>query len=545
MTDRSPSLSTLEHTREELVRAQWTQWRSFLEAHIQLLDARAAAGQPHSPFEHDPESATVREEAARTQLAALDATRRAVFEQVYEQARQAAQAEAEQARAALPADARGKPLDPDTIDRQVLQGLLADAEGSGSRAPKGRVPIEPGTWWVVEAQTFLAAPKLDAYAIAGQRRRGSKMGALIGSAAMLGVGVIAVLAYFLWPTGTPAPTTAAQPVVAAGAPVERWPLRGLELSGTRISSTTIQLDPSHRGGCAGLPPDGMVAGVESGASLPLRLCVRGLDLAKVDTVALYAQGDLPVRRYRRTSVPVPDVELHAPDGVPWFGALLATEPIADYTLGDAVSLDAETTLRVMGMTAAGPAEDPALPADQMRVSVAVSATTAVDWAARAPTLLSARGDLVETSATEASTDGAELRYVVPLTTEPLVFVWRVSRADGSAVRWRATLPPPPDRSALLWSSISVSDAHASTAPDDPMTVQLALVVRNDGRVPLTLQAADLVVTRDGQPVPLGAVDGISEPLDPGGTGTLTSTISAPAGSRLILSLGAARRALSR
>ena len=133
MIDRSPSLTTLEHTREELVRVQWTQWRSFLKAHLQLLDVGAAADQPASPFEHDPQSAASREDAARAQLANLDPQRRALFEQVYEQARQKAQADAEQARAALPADARGKPLDPDTIDKEVLQALLADAEGRGSR----------------------------------------------------------------------------------------------------------------------------------------------------------------------------------------------------------------------------------------------------------------------------------------------------------------------------------------------------------------------------------------------------------------------------
>jgi hypothetical protein len=407
------------------------------------------------------------------------------------------------------------------------------------------VLIEMGKWWVVEAETFLASPKLEAYTIAGQRSRGSKVGAIIGSAAMLGVGVVAVLAYLFWPTGTPAPATPGQPILAAGTPVARWPVGVVELRGTGGPSTTIRLDPAHTTGCAGLPTEGLAAGLEQGAVLPLRLCVRGLDLTKVDMVALFAQGDLPTRRYRRTTAPVPDVELHTPNGVPWFGALLATEPIADHALGDAVSLDAETMLLVTEMMAAGPAEDSTLPADQMRVSVTVSATTAVDWAALAPTLLSARGDLVETSTTEASADGAQLRYVVPLTAEPLACVWRVTRADGSVVRWRVTLSPPSDRPALLRSSLTLLDASAFTTPDELATVQLALVVRNDGRVPLVLQAADLVVTRDGQPVALGTVDGITEPLDPGGTRTLTTTISAPTGSQLTISLGAARRALSR
>lgn len=545
MTDRSPSLTTLEHTREELVRVQWTQWRSFLEAHLRLLDARAVADQPANPFEHDPQNAAAREDAARTQLAALDPQRRALFEQVYEQARQKAQADAEQARAALPADARGKPLDPDTVDKEVLQALLADAEGRGSRAPRGRVPIEPGSWWVVEAQAFLAAPKLDAYTIAGPRRRGSKAGALFGSAVMLIAGVVAVLAYVFWPQAQRGPTIAGQPVLAAGVPVAPWPLRALELSGTGVPSATIALDPEHTNGCDGLPNDGEVAGVEDGAVLPLRLCVRGVALTKVDTVVLLAQGDLPARRYRRTSAPVPDLELIAPNDVGWFGALLATEPVVDHVPGDSASLDAEMSLRVTAITAAGPAEDPTLPADQMRVSVAVSATAAVDWAALAPTLLSARGDVVETSATEAGEDGALLRYVVPATSEPLAFGWRVNRPDGGVLRWRATVPSPPDRAALLRSSLTLLDASAAASLDDPATVQLTLVVRNDGRVPLTLQVADLSLTRDGQPVVLSSVEGITEALDPGGTRSLTTTVTAPVGSRLIVSLGAARHALSR
>ena len=545
MTDRSPSLTTLEHTREELVRVQWTQWRSFLKAHLQLLDARAVADQPASPFEHDPQSAVSREDAARAQLANLDPQRRALFEQVYEQARQKAQADAEQARAALPADARGKPLDPDTIDKEVLQDLLADAEGRGSRAPRGRVPIEPGSWWVVEAQTFLAAPKLDAYTIADPRRRSSKAGALIGSAAMLVVGVVSVLAYFFWPQATRLPTLAGQPVLAAGAPVARWPLRALELRGTGIASTTIPLDPTHTGGCTGLTGDGIAASIENGAALPLGVCVRGVDMGTVDTVVLLAQGDLPARRYGRTSAPMPDLELRVLRGVGWFGALFATEPVADYTPGDSATLDAETLLQVTAITAAGPAEDPTLPADQMRVSVVVSATATVDWAALAPTLLSARGDVLETSATEAGEDGALLRYVVPATNEPLAFVWRVNRPDGNVLRWRATVPPPPDRAGLLRASLTLIDASATASADDPSTVQLALVVRNDGRLPLTLQAADLALTRDGQPMVVSSLEGIAEPLDPGGTRTLTTTVTAPAPSRLILSLGAARRALSR
>ena len=284
---------------------------------------------------------------------------------------------------------------------------------------------------------------------------------------------------------------------------------------------------------------------ESGAALPLRLCVRGAALTKVDTVMLLAQGDLPARRYRRTSAPIPDLELTAPDNAGWFGALFSTEATTDQAPGDSARLDGETSLRVTAITAAGPAEDPTLPADQMRVSVAVSATATVDWAALAPTLLSARGDVVETSVTEAGEDGALLRYVVPATSEPLAFVWRVNRPDGSVMRWRATVPPPPDRAALLRASLTLLDASAAASPDGPSTVQLVLVVRNDGRVPLTLQAADLALMRDEQPVAVSSVDGIAEPLDPGGTRTLTATVTAPAPSRLILSLGAARRALSR
>ena len=148
MTDRSPSLITLEHTREELVRVQWTQWRSFLKAHLQLLDARAATDQPASPFEHDPHSAASREDAARAQLANLDPQRRALFEQVYEQARQKAQADAEQARAALPSDARGKPLDPDTIDKEVLQAYwpTLKAAARGRRAAGCQSSPDRGGW---------------------------------------------------------------------------------------------------------------------------------------------------------------------------------------------------------------------------------------------------------------------------------------------------------------------------------------------------------------------------------------------------------------
>jgi hypothetical protein len=165
------------------------------------------------------------------------------------------------------------------------------------------------------------------------------------------------------------------------------------------------------------------------------------------------------------------------------------------------------------------------------------------------------------------TQGVELRYLVPLPEAPLAVLWSIApRADGiptlrpgappepveglvereggaQLIRWRATLDPPPARTAVLRAALAVERVQAAPG-DAPGTIALTMIVANRGTTPLQLTSADISLTQTNRPIATPDLAALRQPLTPGERRTLA--FEAPLGERetLILSVGVARFAIA-
>jgi hypothetical protein len=177
--------------------------------------------------------------------------------------------------------------------------------------------------------------------------------------------------------------------------------------------------------------------------------------------------------------------------------------------------------------------------------VQVRAPRGVDWLLLAPTLLLPSGAAALPSDTTATTQGVELRYLIPLPSAPLTVIWSIApHAEAQLLRWRATLDPPPARAAVLRASLAVERVQAA-AGDAPGTMALTIVVANRGTTPLQLTSADISLTGTNRPSTTPDPAALRQPLASAERRTLA--LEAPLGERetLILTVGIARFAIER
>jgi hypothetical protein len=273
-------------------------------------------------------------------------------------------------------------------------------------------------------------------------------------------------------------------------------------------------------------------------------------------VRLAGSGASPDRLYTLMTQPPATVDLviepcqsghDAP--APRMGVLQTTAPIPVLAIGEGATIT-QGAIALSAITVTGPGQDTTIPADQARVSVLVQSPRGVDWPLLAPTLLLPSGAAALPSDTTATTQGVELRYLIPLPSVPLTVIWSIApRANGipteggaPLIRWHATLDPPPARAVVLRAALAVERVQAA-AGEAPGTMVLTIVVTNRGTTPLQLTSADISLTGTNRPIATPDPAALRQPLAPGERRTLT--LEAPLGERetLILTVGVARFAI--
>jgi len=535
-------IATFVAATTEEIHQTWRDYVRYVDAQRALLDAPEDA---HAAFEQDDAGADGAAQA-RAVLAAIPASRRAVFDTVLEQERQRALVAAE---TAYQAEGGRGPIDPQGIEQAVLQQLHDEAHGIGTPTPgRGLVPLSPeeGDWYEVDVAALEDAPQAGAYllrAVDGdERRRGFIQAGIVG-----GVAVVTLFVWLLWPSGdTQLIADIAVAPAVGDAVVEPWPLRQLLLT-TGTTTTTVPISVTTAAVWPPVDEDAEpLAFWQAPALLPLRLCVPASLLDGATTVQLHGDAGPPVRHYTlaTTRPPQPDLVLKAcQDAVlpPRYGSLMEVTSPPEQPLGAVLAL-ANTTLTVTTISAVGLGEDPTLPVDRQRVEVAVQTSQPFDWATFAPTLLLLDGQALAPSAIDATLEGAVLRYLVPTSDQPRQVIWQITPADASPLRWRVTLPVPPDRLAILRERLAIEQATIIAQDDTSVTVELTL--RNLGTTPLALSNKDVTATEQEQPIVLPQLAALQFPLAPEEQRTLSLALPRPLlGATLILALGPYRYAI--
>jgi hypothetical protein len=536
-------IATFVAATTEEIHQTWRDYVRFLEAQQALLDMVEDAA---AVFEHDDAHADGTTQA-RIILAAIPSSRRAVFDTVLEQECQRALIAAEANQQA--AGGRG-PLDPQAVERAVLQQLHDEARGIGTPTPgRGLVPLSPeeSDWYEVDVAALDDAPQAAAYLLRGvdgdERRRGFIQAGIVG-----GVAVVALLVWLLWPSDDTLVVVDAPVAPAVGdVVVEPWSLRQLEIT-SALTTTTLAVSTTTATAWPVLPSnDTPQAYWNAPVLLPLRICVPATLLEGATTVKLHGEAAQPQRHYTLTTTRPAQFDLVLVDcqdaGLPpRYGTLTEVVSLPEQQFGTESAMG-NTPLIVRSISVVGLGDDPTLPPDRERVEVVVQTTQPLDWAAFAPTLLLADGQTLTPSAIDATADGAILRYLVPRSDQPRPVLWQLTPSEGETVlHWRATLPVPPNRLAILRDWLAVEDA-AITSQDDK-TVTLALTLRNGSAASLPLTPADLSLTRDEQLIPLPDLAALATSLAAQEQRTITITLPRPsAGEALILTLGPYRFAL--
>lgn len=513
------SIARADARFQEQIHRQWRDWRAYLRAQLTLLEAQATSA--HAAFEQA-ETREAEIAQARRTLAALPQAQRALFAQVCDERRQRAQSAAEAIhgnRAVLP--------DADATERQALTDLLAEAEGRAEGIDRqsgwGDVPLLVDgalQWYRVHVPTLQDAPDAAAYAMGADsddlRRRMILAGAL-GLSAVLFLAV-----WFLWPREhRPTLLNHAGPTVN-GTPVTPWPVDRIILVAADGHEATVPLGSSLTDDWArfvdGTPTNGFQ---QTSALAPMVICVPGPALANVALARLPGNNSLPERVYLRISDPAmpADLRIDACDRpTSRLFRLQHTAALPQQPLGEPVALVDGNELTVQALRLVGPVDDAALPPDAAWVDVAIAAPE-LDWPAYAPTLLLANGTSIQTPELLPHADGVILRYRVPLPAAALDIAWTVTIPDGQRqLRWRATLPPPPDRLTILGAALEIRQVGVTRGDTGDITLQVTL--HNRGAHPLALLPDDLRLQRGAELTPLPLASGLDPPLAPGETRTL-------------------------
>lgn len=538
-----------EAAHQEKVTDQWRDWRRYLQAHRTLIADRQEARTRLPSFEQDLDSLESQASAAETILAALPSARRALFDREREVRRTALRAQWEQ-------DAAGQQrlLDPDALDQVVLDDLLDEAlgkEDNGTDNPPGwgMVPMGEDRWYTLDVAALDDAPPAGAYAL----RRGGvddrrKRIILAGVALVIGIGILAL--YYLWPHAAPVAAPIAGSTVN-GTLLTPWPLTQLVVT-TPSGSTTVPVTAT-----TGLHwPSVSAAGGgywRSPQSWPLALCVDPTLFATMSSVDLASDGTgvYPTRRYHITDQqPTPlDLLLNAcgtpPEGAPSvrYGQLVATEAPPTEPMSKSVALNAHTSITVQDIAVVGPGDDPTLPTGQVQVLVRASGPPNFDWPTLAPTLHLATGASSLPSAIATTPQGTELRYLVASYPDELAAIWVLTPPNGSSARqWRATLPPPRSRDAVLRDALQLQDARITEGtPTDPRATVLHLAIINRAITALVLTHADLTVAQGRSNLEISDPPNLTTPLKANEARDLAVVLPrASSSDPLIVTVGVAR-----
>jgi hypothetical protein len=526
---------------QETVHSQWRDWVRYLEAHLTLLDARAAERQ--ISFERNTaleEQAT----AAQANLAALPIERRQLFDAIREERRQTVQL-------ALETEAgNGRRLDPDTVERQSLQALLNEALGSQESAGWGSVPFRDGDgiiWYEVNTARLSTLPTAASYSLNSRDRNELRTRYMLAGLLIVG-GVLFFLVWFLWPRNINGGNTEGQPIAFANEqPLDPWPVMQVIVERSPGDPATLPVIARAMTHWSSSSNDPVAAFWDEQHLVPLRLCIPAELLATTAALTLTSSAELPDRHYRFVATEATTDLLVFPcsGNAPARAARLQQIPVPDDARpGTSQTLSDGKEVLLDQLSLIGPGDDPTLPSGQARLTVSAQADIS-DWTAYGPRLLLSDGQfLLPAEPPRAGGEHTLLSYLVPLPTTTTVVVWSLS-APGSehAARWRATLPPPPDRATIVQAALAVSKIVASF--DGRSTATITLTIRNQRDHPFVLTTDDLrlLAGANTEPLPLTVtpVDGLQPALAPGATRTLTLTAPLQGNSHeLVLIVGANR-----
>lgn len=530
---------------QEQVHRQWRDWRAYLQAHLTMLEAQSAERQV--AFER---ADALEEQIAQAQrsLALLPAGQRVLFDGIREERRQRTQ---EAVEAAAAANGQTRAADPDQIERQTLELLLAEAEGLAEGQDRvsgwGDVPL-PGDggaqWYRVNVQALLEAPSAAAYAV-GQHnpddtRRRIMLAGLIGVAT-----VIFLVVWFLWPRGTPRQGgDENSAVLVNGTPTTTWSASSATLATQRGEAVVVDLAPVAGDAWPSVAKDAQTGFWREGAVAPVTVCIHGSLLADATSLRLAGGGEVPQRLYllspARGLEPDLLVEPCAGSSPPRYGTFQRLELPSVTAIGQTAVLADEARVSVEGITIVGPGEEPGLPAGTARIVVTVSGPS-LDWPAYAPTLLLASGESIQSPEVLTTAQGAQLRYITPLPASELEVAWSLRSPDtGQSARWRMRLPAPPDRATVVRRAIAVPSVEVKLGQPSV----LEITVTNRGGEPIQLTASDIVLTQGSQQLTVPDLAGLQRPLAGGERRVLELPLAESLrSSALTLTIGSARFAI--
>jgi len=542
---------------QEQVHAQWRDWSAYLRAHLTILEAQTAERQ--GAFER---ADSLEDQAAQAErdLARLPAGQRTLFDQIHETRRQQVQSAAETARQGN--NSRRRPIDPDVVDRQALISLLAEAEGTATGADRlsgwGDVPLMVDgvvQWYRVNVPALTDAPNAAIYA-AGRSDGSDIRRRIILSIALVVAMFLFLIVWFLWPRERH-PAAPNEPLPEGnGAEITVWPVRALELTAANGESWTVPISTTHEAHwpeVAAAQDAPLVGYWRSSAFAPLVVCAPNKTLTSLTSIRLIGGGDVPDRVYavvatRSSAADLVIEPCHAGSdaaALTRYSTLQTIASVAAHRVGESASLDGGVHITVEAISIVGPGQDPTLPANMARVLVQVQAAT-IDWPAYAPTLLLASGQTVQSPEQIATTDGVELRYLIPLPASDLEVAWSITPPGTDQVlRWRATLVPPPSRDAVMRAALAVQEVKLL-----PVTRGAGFVLRitlvNQGDQPLHLTRDDLALIQGTGRLTIPDLASLQTPLAPNETRALDLPLQDQSFSPpLILTIGAERFQITR
>lgn len=527
---------------DDSIRRWWADWRAYLDARMQLLDAQRADDDPL--FEAD-DTRSAQQAAATTTIARIARDRRAVFAAVV--TRDLAQAQTEDEQTGTHA------RDTDALEQAVLTRLRDLALGTHAGGD-GMVPLadaEDG-WVTLDVGALAQAPAAADYQL-GQDDGAQQRRALMLAGLILGIGALALIAWALMGR-SPAPRRApaqAVAVLANGAAVEPWPWQTLTvLSGTNARSMSVD---STRAATWPAPDAATPQAWWRAPTLsPAQLCLPAPTLDGATALRVTSGPAYPDRMYTlTTTAPVapaaPDLVLAACGGdrrvALHYGVLQTVALLPTQALAQPVAVDSAVTLTVRAITLTGPGADPTLPPGQATVTVDVAHATSLEWPTYAPLLTLASGEQLPPSDRVATVDGTQVRYLVPLPVAPLDVAWQVTPPGAAqATRWRTTLDVPPGRAAVLQTTLQVVQVTVTDAGNGQTRITLTLANRGDTL--LRLRRDDLALAQQDRPLAIPDMAALQEPLAPQEQRTLAFTVAPPTRASLTLAVGTSRFVLT-
>lgn len=398
------------------------------------------------------------------------------------------------------------------------------------------------SFYEVHARSLQEAPTAASYAL-GDEETGNLRTRLVLAGVLAVGGVVFFVVWFLWPFGGERTVDAAVPVAAAnGQALTLWPITTVVVD--QDGQEPVQLPVVSAGPAT--PDDAAVAIWFAQHLVPLRLCLPADVLSRARQIVLVSGEGRPDRVFTLVAAGQSGDLLLEPcrgGATARTAVLQQVAALPEASVGTTLALAHEQAATLAALEIVGPGDDPTLPPGQARVTARVQASIS-DWAPYAPTLLLASGEALTPAESPARAgDETLLTYLVPLPATVLPVQWSLTPpGTGQSARWRANLPIPPPRAAVVREALAVRDV-TTTATDTGLVITVTLHNRRALPFQLTPDDLHLAVRSGSGTLPLVVPDPVAlTPLTPGATRTLTLSAPLPNNGTdaLILSIGATR-----